>query len=424
MDIKNKIARDSFLDNLYLDSKNTDKQKDRYRNLINNFTKEFSSEPEYLFSSPGRTEICGNHTDHNNGKVIAAGINLDTIAAVTPNDDNKVKLISEKFDPVFEVNLDNLEPEPNEEESTNALIRGIASKFDDYGYEIGGFDAFISSQVGVGSGLSSSASIEVLIGTIFNSLFNANEISATEIARIGQYAENVYFGKPCGLMDQLAIAKGGILKLDFKEDQPKIHKMSLDQDKADFDIVIVDTGGTHADLTEDYSAIPREMEVVAQEFNQSVCRNINKDKLIEKIPELREDLSDRALLRCLHFLQENKRVDELEKTIIDDHYDKFLQIIQNSGDSSFKYLQNCYTPKMPEEQGISLALSLTDYFFDENEVRGAARVHGGGFAGTIQTFIEREKTEDYRRFIERIFGEKSSTKLSVREHGGVRLGEI
>jgi len=396
------------------------KQITRYENLVNDFENQFGEKPKSIFSAPGRTEICGNHTDHNNGKVMAASIDLDTIAAVKIND-NKIRIRSEGFDPLFEVDLNELKKLPAEEGTTNSLIRGIAAKFKDMDFKIGGFDAYLSSQVGIGSGLSSSASIEVMIGTILNHLYNDGRISPVRIAQIGQFAENEYFGKPCGLMDQLAIAVGGMLEIDFKAQEPKIIETDFNQEKANFDIIIVDTGGNHADLTHNYAAIPEEMKAVASQFDKESCRELDMPVVLANISVLRDKVGDRAILRCLHFLNENRRVDQLAETIARNDYDQFLRIIKKSGNSSFKYLQNCYPEQEPEDQGISLALALTEHFIRKNNCRGACRVHGGGFAGTIQAFIEREYTDEYIGFMENIFGRNSLTKVRIRDAGSMKI---
>ena len=402
-------------------SKTLELQKNRYKKLIDKFEENYSTQPTALFSSPGRTEICGNHTDHNNGKVMAASINLDTIAAVAKCK-QKISIRSKGYDVLFEVNLNSLEKNDEEEGTTTALIRGICAQFRSLGYKIGGFQAYFSSLVGVGSGLSSSASVEVLIGTILNYLYNDGNIADVTIAQIGQYAENQYFGKPCGLMDQLSISVGGVLEIDFKNNNsPEIDESRFDKEKAGFDIVIVDTGGNHADLTEDYASIPEEMKTVAGEFGKELCRELKLKELLSKIRILREKISDRALLRCLHFLNENIRVDELAEAINKNDYNRFLDIIRESGNSSFKYLQNCYTTKAPDDQGISLALALTDNFINNNNCRGACRVHGGGFAGTIQSFIEEKYTDKYIAYIEKIFGRNSATKINIRKYGSIKV---
>jgi len=419
---KNKLL-DSLpaMEKLYGSSQSIiEKQKARYKKLIDNFEKTFGESAEALFSSPGRTEISGNHTDHNNGKVLAASIDLDTIAAVRKTD-NWIRIKSEGFDPLFEVKIDDLKKKSRESGTTTALIRGIASRFQQLGYRVGGFEAYFSSQVGVGSGLSSSASIEVLIGMILSNFYNSSQLDAIQIAKIGQYAENKYFGKPCGLMDQLSIAAGGVLEIDFEKERPFVKETHFDQRKAGLDIVIVDTGGNHADLTEDYASIPEEMQSVARQFKQEVCRGLDMSDVLENIDSLRKQVSDRAILRCIHFLKENNRVDNLLKAIDQDNYVQFLNIIQQSGNSSFKFLQNCYSAHAPDDQGVSLGLAITEHFFDKVDCRGACRVHGGGFAGTIQTFIDAKFSQEYVNFIEDIFEKGATTQIKIRDSGVIQL---
>jgi galactokinase len=404
------------------DEKIVQEQIRRYERLVTQFQKHFSGEPAYLFSSPGRTEIGGNHTDHNSGRVLAASVNLDTIAAVSENGKNEVKISSETFPKPFVVDLDELKPQTKEEGTTTSLIRGIAARFKELGYKIGGFNAFITSDVLIGSGLSSSASVEVLIGTIFNSLFNSGKINSETIAVIGQYAENNYFNKPCGLMDQMTIAVGGIVAIDFKNSgEPAITKVDFDLSSHDYSILVVDTGGNHADLTEDYASIPREMKSVAHELGKLVCRDITLEQLLDKIPMLREKPGDRAVLRAMHFIMENERVVKQVAALENDDLERFLELINESGSSSFKWLQNCYTPKNPEEQGITLALALTEQYLMECNEEGACRVHGGGFAGTIQVFMPNAITEEYIQRMEKIFGHNSVEILNVRSFGPLYL---
>jgi len=392
----------------------------RYEKLLTQFQKHFSDEPAYLFSSPGRTEIGGNHTDHNGGRVLAASVNLDTIAAVSENGRNEIRVFSETFPGPFVVALDDLKPHKKEEGTTTSLIRGIAARFKELGYKIGGFNAFIKSDVLIGSGLSSSASVEVLIGTIINSLFNSGLINPGTIAVIGQYTENNYFNKPCGLMDQLTIAVGGIVSIDFRDSKkPIVTKVDFDINAQNYSLIVVDTGGNHADLTEDYASIPGEMKSVARELGGKVCRDINRKDLIEKIRQLRPKVGDRAILRSLHFLEDNQRVLDQVEALEKDDFDTFLDLVNESGNSSCKWLQNCFTIKNPFEQGINLALALTENYLKNSGEKGACRVHGGGFAGTIQVFMPDSMREDYIRLIENVYGAKSVTVLSIRQLGSI-----
>ena len=407
------------------DNRVIQEQIQRYGKIIKQYQNYFSSIPVHLFSSPGRTEIGGNHTDHNAGRVLAATINLDSIAAVAETHDNTVTIYSEGYTDPFKVVLDDLEPKRKEEETTTALIRGIAARFKELGYNIGGFNACISSNVMVGSGLSSSASIEVLIGTILNELYNEGNVSEETVAISGKYAENNYFNKPCGLMDQLTIAVGGIVSIDFRDsDNPIVTKVDFDINAQNYSILVVDTGGNHADLTEDYASIPGEMKSVARELGGEVCRDITHKDLIEKVRQLRPKVGDRAILRALHFLEDNQRVLDQVEALEKGDFDTFLGLVNESGNSSCKWLQNCFTIKNPSVQGITLALALTENYLKNSGRRGACRVHGGGFAGTIQVFMPNELLKDYIRLIEGVFGKGGVTRINVRPIGAVFINSI
>ncbi|MEJ2196345.1 MAG: galactokinase family protein [Ignavibacteriaceae bacterium] len=398
-------------------------QEIRYKKLSENFEEIFGTRPEKFFSSPGRTEICGNHTDHNHGKVIAASINLDSIAAVSANDKDVV-LYTAQYEEPFIVNLNNTKPVEEERSSTTALIRGVADGFKNYGYKIGGFNAYISSDVLIGSGLSSSASIEVLIGTIFNHLYNNGKVSGEEIAIIGQYAENKFFGKPCGLMDQLACAIGGIIEIDFYNPQkPIIKKLEFDFSSTGYKLIIVDTEDNHADLTEEYAAIPEEMKQVANYYHKEFCSELSFDEIIQKMKSLRGKVSDRAILRAIHFFQENIRVDKQIDALNRNDFNEFLRLVNESGDSSYKYLQNIYSPQNIEKQNVSLALAMTDVFIKEKG-KGACRVHGGGFAGTIQVFVPVKLVEEYKSYMSKLVNEKSVNVLSIRDKGVLLLNNF
>ena len=398
-----------------------EKQIARYQKLTSDFTLKFGSNGFHFFSTPGRTELGGNHTDHNNGLVLAGSINLDSIAVVSVSNDNNVELYSEGYDFPFLVDLDYLEPLSEENGTTNALIRGVASRLKQLGYSIAGFKAYISSDVLPGSGLSSSASIEVLIGSIFNSLFNKNSIAPEILAQVGQFAENNYLGKPCGLMDQMACAVGGIISIDFKDPlNPVFNKVNFDFDRQKYKLLVLDSGGSHADLTDDYSSIPAEMKSVAEIFGASVLRDISMNSFIDKIPYVRKQLGDRAVLRTLHFLEENNRVEEEVMALESGDFQGFLELVKASGDSSFKWLQNIFTTKNIKEQGVSLALALSEKFIKEIG-EGACRVHGGGFAGTIQVFLPDDSIAAYKKNMEKIFGKNSVQVLNIRQIGTVYL---
>jgi len=394
-------------------------QTARYRAVHTGFEKQFGGSPQYFCSAPGRVEIIGNHTDHNGGRVVAAAINLDTIAAAVANGSETIRLFSENYTSnLVEVNLRDLAVKATERNSTPALLRGIAARFVRLEYQIGGFDAYVSSEVGVGSGLSSSAAFEVLIGTIFNALFNAGRIPAVEIAQIGQFAENEYFGKPCGLMDQLASAVGGMVMIDFKDrTRPEYEKIQIDLQAQNYILLTVDIQDSHADLTPDYAAIPQEMRMVCREFGVQQCREINLKDFYSKIAELRQKVGDRAILRCAHFFAENERVTQVKSALQSDDFASFLDLINASGLSSLCWLENCYPPHRPATQGVNLGLLLTKEYFNKHNISGACRVHGGGFAGSIIVFLPAENLSDYRKYIEKIFGAGAVKALRIRPVG-------
>ena len=409
---------------LYVTDENVEKQKERYNNLIEAFKLEFKNEDFFIFSTPGRTEIGGNHTDHNHGRVIAGSIDLDSIAVVNKTDNNIVTIKSEGFEKKFIVDLQELDVNPDEEGSTNALIRGIAAKYKEDDHKIGGFDAYIASDVFSGSGLSSSASIEVLIGTIFNGLYNNNSIDPVEIAKIGQYAENVYFMKPCGLMDQVACAVGGIVTIDFKStEDPIVNKVDFDFASKDYSVVVVNTGGSHADLTGDYASIPIEMKSVAKYFEKEVCRGIEYEDLLNEMKALRGKTGDRAILRVMHFLNDNARVIKQVEALNKNDFKLFLKYVTDSGNSSWKWLQNCFTNKKPDEQGVTLALAVTENFIDKLG-EGACRVHGGGFAGTIQCFLPNRAVKEYSEIMSNVFDKNAVTVLSIRPVGTTQIWPV
>ncbi|MDR0464011.1 MAG: galactokinase [Treponema sp.] len=396
-----------------------------------------------VFSSPGRTELAGNHTDHNRGKVLAASIQLDCAAIVQKRNDNIVFFRSTGF-PDVKVKLTNkngepdLKPKPEETGTTEALVRGIAAEFQRRGIAAGGFSANAASAVLPGSGLSSSAAAEVLFGCIFDSLYNEGKLAAKasgalEIAQIGQTAENVYFGKPCGLMDQTACAAGGAVAINFADTlNPVVKQINLDLAAAGYTLCVVNTGGSHADLTSDYASIPVEMKAVASFFGKSALRDIDKETVLNSAHEIRMKYGDRALLRALHFFNENERVDAMSAALTEMDKAKssaekqkalyqYLELINESGNSSWELLQNVYSPNSPKNQGITTALALTENFIKKEKLNGAHRVHGGGFAGTIQAYIPIEAMENYRTYIETIFGTDSVTPLRIRPKGAVEF---
>ena len=402
-------------------AKSTDEiklQEKRFDELKTLFNEKFSPDELYYFTSPGRIEIGGNHTDHNHGCILAAAIDMDTVAVASKTDNNTIEFFSKEMDRKFTVDLSNLEKKNEETGSTSALIRGIASKFVNDGYKIGGFNSIVESKIGIGSGLSSSASIEVLIGTILNSFYNEGKIDPVEIAKVGQFSENKYFGKPCGLMDQLAIAYGGIIAVDFKNpEKPVIDKIEIDFSDLGLSVAIVDTGGTHANLTADYASIPHEMKLISQHFGESVCRFISREQIIDNLQELRVKYGDRAVLRAFHFLEENGRVGKQTEALKEKNIRRFLELINESGNSSSRWLQNIYSIKDYKSQNINIALTITENFLKENNSTGACRVHGGGFAGTILAFIETANLTNYIPLMEKVFGQNSVKVVSIRNSG-------
>ena len=413
----------------------------RYGNLIEGFIQDFTGEefPEAagdlrVFSVPGRTELGGNHTDHNRGKVLAASIQLDVVAVAAPRWDMQVFFRS-KGHPDVKIDLSDLSPVENEKGKADAIVRGIAAELAARKLPLRGFTANAGNIVLCGSGLSSSAVIEVLIGKIFDSLYGNGKTSAVELAKIGQKAENEYFGKPCGLMDQIACAYGGAVAIDFEDpDNPQVKGIDFDPASAGFTLCTVNTKGSHAELTADYAAIPAEMKAAAFFFGKHVLRELDEAEFFSRLPDLRSAIGDRAILRAMHFFGENRRVDAMlavleemallkADSVSPDRkafaMDKFLALVNESGDSSWELLQNIYSHKKLSEQGLSLALALTKNFLGKG--RGSCRVHGGGFAGTIQTYIPTEKLRDYRNLMERIFGIGAVTVLRIRTQGAVEL---
>ena len=372
----------------------------------------------YHFSAPGRTEISGNHTDHQHGCVLAAAVNLETVAEVTLNDRGVVAVASEGYAPV-EIDLSDLSIHPEEKNTTAALIRGVAAAFAQRGAKLQGFDAKVRSTVLPGSGLSSSAAFEVLIGTIFNELFFEKRLTAVEVAQIGQYAENVYFGKPSGLMDQTASSVGGMVFIDFADPaHPVVENLSLDLNALGYALCIVDSGADHADLTDEYAAIPVECRQVAAFFGKEVLRDVDEAAFYAQLKEVRAATSDRAILRAIHFFGENKRVQQQFAALQAGDFDAFLQMVTESGRSSWMYLQDITPAGAIQHQDMAVALALCDRLLQGS---GAFRVHGGGFAGTVQAFVPLAKLEQFRSGIEAVLGQGACHVLSIRAEGGVRL---
>ncbi|MDE7195190.1 MAG: galactokinase [Oscillospiraceae bacterium] len=394
-------------------------QRERYRKAESAFAEYFGNLGEHrFFSAPGRTEICGNHTDHNNGKVFAASVDLDVIAVAEYTDDNCITIKSEGF-PEDRIDLSDLSMKEEEKNSAAALIRGVAQGFVNSGYKIGGFRAYTTSNVMKGSGLSSSAAFEVLVGTILSHLFNGGQISSIKVAQISQYAENVYFGKPSGLMDQMASSVGGFIAIDFKDnDTPIIEPIPANFEEYGHALCIVDAKGDHADLTDEYASIPTEMKAVAGFFDCESLRQLSLEDIILNMHDLRETFGDRAILRAIHFFHENDRVDKLVHALKNKNFNDFLSSVKESGDSSFKYLQNVYANSDVKHQCLSIALNAAENTLHR---KGACRVHGGGFAGTIQAFVPLEDLKQFKMNMEKIFGINSCHVLSIRPIGGTEV---
>ena len=394
-------------------------QKTRYINTIKEFINIFGNDREIIITSaPGRTEVCGNHTDHNNGKVMAASINLDAIAVCAASDNNTVRVQSVGH-AMNVVDIDKLLPDETEFGHSTAMVRGVIAKIEDMGYSIGGFDAITTSDVMGGSGLSSSAAFEVLLGTTVSYLFNDGKISAVDIAKIAQYSENVFFGKPCGLLDQMASSVGTFVTIDFKStENPIIKKVEFDFSQSGHSLCIVDTGGNHSDLTDDYAAVRGEMESVAKAMGKNVLREIEFEAFKNAVPQLKGKVNDRALLRAYHFYGENKRVEEAVDALESNDFEAFKEIIVESGRSSYMLNQNVFSPSNATEQKLSLALCITE---DMLKGRGAYRVHGGGFAGTIQAFVPNDMLDEYKNAMESVFGLGNCHVLIIRPVGGTRV---
>lgn len=392
--------------------------KNDKKRLDAGFAAAFGGTAERYFSAPGRTEVSGNHTDHQRGRVLAGAVNLDTVAAVRVNGTDVIQVQSKGY-PLCQVRLDALEPVASEINSTPALIRGVAARFAQLGCKVGGFDAYCESTVLPGSGLSSSAAFEVLIGTIINHLFFDGRVSQPEIAQIGQYAENVFFGKPCGLMDQMASAVGNLVTIDFLDrEKPVIEPVDFDFSACGHALCIIDSQASHADLTDEYAAIPGEIKAVAAAMGKEVLTQIDEADFFAALPRLRKQCGDRAVMRCIHFYQENARVPLQVAALRNGDFDGFLQLIKQSGYSSYMYLQNVIPAGYKEHQDVAVALALCEHYLNG---RGAYRVHGGGFAGTVQAFVPFDILESFRAGIDAVLGSGACHVLSIRPQGGVEM---
>lgn len=419
-ELKSAIDNGATLRSLYgTDEAVINQQKIRYAALADEFVKTYGNKDLTVFSSPGRTEIGGNHTDHNHGRVLAGAVNLDNVAVAAPNGTSVVRILSSGY-PQFEVDITKLEPNKEEFYTSVGLVRGICARLKELGFEIGGFDAVINSGVPKGSGLSSSASFEVLIGAIVSHLFNGGKLDAVLNAQVGQYAENVFFGKPCGLMDQTACSVGGLVTIDFADPaKPIVKKVDFDFTKTGYALVITDTGGNHADLNDEYASLPTDMKGVAAKLGKTVLREVSLEQVVDAIPALREQkVSDRAILRAIHFERDNARVAEQVADLEKGDFNAFLGKVIASGNSSFMYNQNVYPINNVAEQGLSIALALSDMVLGSE---GAWRVHGGGFAGTVQAFVPQHLLNKYVDTLEHTFGKGKCHKLFIRPQGSIKV---
>ena len=417
--MENNIFTKEVLEKIELLYDNNEETKERYLNAVNTFKKLYKRDDFNIFSAPGRTEIIGNHTDHQRGMAMAGSVNLDVIGVAAKNNSDFVRVVSFGYEKEDIVNVNELDIREHEKERSVSLIRGIVKAFVDLGYKVGGLDIYVSSNVLKGSGLSSSAAFEVLIATIVNHMYCDAKEDAISIAKIGKYAENVYFGKPGGLLDQLASRVGGFVYMDFCDNSnPKVEKIELNYKKEGYTLCILDTGGSHADLTNDYADISGELKKISQYFGKEVLREVPEDDFIREIKMLREKAGDRAVLRAFHVYEENKRVETAKNCLKEKDFNGFLQILKVSGNSSFKYLQNVYSPSDTKQQGLALALLLAEKILKD---KGAFRVHGGGFAGTIQAFVPNELVDEYVSEMESVFGKGKCHKLFVRPLGATKI---
>ncbi len=420
--LKSKIssgAYDAELKRVYVTDSAVAEQRERYVSLASMFEEEYGKNDALSFySAPGRTEVCGNHTDHNNGKVLAAAVNLDAVAVCAKKEGNITRVKSVGYD-MDTVDITDMNVHSEDYGTSRELIRGMYAGFIERGYKVGAFDAYTTSSVLSGSGLSSSAAFEVLIGTILNYMFNEGKISPVEIAQIAQFSENKYFGKPCGLMDQMASSVGGFVEIDFKDTkEPVITKLDFDFASCGHSLCIVNTGGSHADLTPEYGAVRSEMESAAAVFGKKVLREVCPAEFNSKIAEVREKAGDRAVLRAMHFFADNARVDFEAESLQNGDFESFKKGVIESGRSSYMYNQNVYPSSAPQDQPLSIGLCIAERLLSD---KGAWRVHGGGFAGTMQAFVPNDLLDEYITEMKKVFGERSCYVLSIRPCGGVEV---
>lgn len=387
----------------------------RWEGLASRTMDDFAVPEATFVSSPGRTELGGNHTDHNDGRVLCASVHLDMLACVAPRDDMLVKLYSDGWPEPFTVDLSRLEPVPEERSKPESLIRGIASAIARRGGAIGGFQGRMTSAVPAGSGLSSSAAIEMLLGQIQNALYNQNTLQPVQVAMAGREAENIHFGKPCGLMDQMACALGGISSIDFGHpEKPRWSRVNFDFEKEGYVLAVINAGGSHADLTDEYAHIPSEMKAVAELFGMQTLRRLAIDTCVKNAGAIRDALGDRALLRAMHFIYENERAKEMAEALEEGRLKRFLKLVQRSGDSSWRLLQNVAACGSVRDQSLAVAIELARYYIGKT---GALRVHGGGFAGTIQAYVRTKQAEGFTEFMDGQFGAGATNIIHIRPDG-------
>ena len=419
LEIKSNIINGKYDNDFAMLYGDINSARNRYINALEEFEKLYPvSKDIRIFSAPGRTEVSGNHTDHQHGSVLAGGVNLDVIAIVSENDDDIIRIKSQGYD-MDTVDIADLEINESQKGKAISLIKGVCHKFSELGYKLGGFNAYTTSNVLKGSGLSSSAAFEVLIGNIINGLFAESKVDAIEIAKIGQFAEREYFGKPCGLLDQMASSLGGFTYADFNNpNDPITEKFELDIKKYGYTLCVVDTGGNHANLTQDYADITIECKQISNALGVEFLRDADTNKFYSSLASLRKEFGERAVLRAFHFFNEQARVLKQRDCLKSGDFEGFLALVNESGQSSYDYLQNLYSTTAVKEQGLSLAIALTKQFLNG---KGACRVHGGGFAGTIQCYIPTDLLSEYKQMIEEVFGENTCCVLNIRPVGGYEI---
>lgn len=415
--ISSKSMDERLLD-IYADEQLIEYNRNRYVKAIEKFEELYGEREVMICSAPGRSEVGGNHTDHQRGQVLACGLNLDAIAVVAPESDGIIRILSDDFD-LDDIDVNKINKDEVKDGSSEALVAGVAHKLKEDGYSIGGFSAFITSDVLMGAGMSSSAAFEVLIGVIFSYLYNDGKIDAIYNAQVAQYAENVYFGKPCGLMDQMASSVGSLVNIDFKDvKNPVVKKVEVDFDSFEHSLCIVDTKGSHADLTPEYAAIPSECKSVAALFGKEVLRDVPEEEFYDNLCMIREKVGDRAAIRAIHFYNDHNICGKEVKALEAGDFELFKALIKESGNSSYKYLQNVYPISDVKSQGVAICIALSERILGNH---GVCRVHGGGFAGTMQAFVENGFVAEYKKEIEKYFGEGSCHVLKVRKYGGMKV---